>query len=288
MEIIHFKDPEKYQEYIIEVLVRREAENNIVLGILANIIAGEYSDTQPYMAVFQEGGQIKAIALCTPPWPVLISYENPPPEKKVLNAMLTDMREVLHDDFTGLSGNKEFVTSLVSNWEEDSGKKALLKMAMRIYKMDEVIPVGGVSGRMRQIESKDRALIQDWYGGFHRDTGNDTPDQEHVEKQVKAYLTSDPSQRGLMIWEVDGNPVSMAGYAGPTPNGIRVGAVYTHPDHRRNGYASAVTAGLSQYLIDQGHQFCFLFTDLLNPTSNHIYQEIGYRPICDVDRFLFV
>jgi predicted GNAT family acetyltransferase len=80
----------------------------------------------------------------------------------------------------------------------------------------------------------------------------------------------------------------MAGYAGPTPNGIRIGAVYTPPAQRKNGYASALTARLSQHLLDEGYGFCFLFADLLNPTSNHIYQKIGYKPVCDSDRYLFV
>ena len=90
-----------------------------------------------------------------------------------------------------------------------------------------------------------------------------------------------------MIWEADGKPVSMAGYSGPTPNGIRIGAVYTPKDQRRKGYASACTAGLSQHLLDLGFQFCFLFTDLLNPTSNHIYQQIGFEPVSDVDQYSF-
>ncbi len=288
MDITHYSDPENFQEDVIDTLVRHEAENNLILGILANLIAGEYSEIQPYMTVFRERGRAQAIALCTPPWPVLISYENPPPDEKVLKAMLNDMGDTLQEDFTGLSGNKEFVSSLVSQWEKDSGKKALLKMAMRIYKLDKTLPVSGVPGRMRPVEDQDRALVEEWYQGFHRDTSNEKPDHEHIQKQVSAYLTAQPRQRGLRIWEVDGKPVSMAGYAGPTPHGIRIGAVYTPPDQRKHGYASAVTASLSQYLLDQGYQFCFLFTDLLNPTSNHIYQQIGYRPVCDVDRYLFV
>ncbi len=288
MDIIHYSDPEKFQDDVLENLVRYEAENNLILGILANLIAGEYSEIQPYMTVFQDRGRAQAIVLCTPPWPALISYENPPPDEKVLNTILKDLGDSLQDDFTGLSGNKEFVSSLVSQWEKDSGKKALLKMAMRIYKLDKVLPVSGVPGRMRPVGDQDRALIEEWYEGFHRDTSNEKPDHEHIQKQVSAYLTAQPRQRGLRIWEVDGKPVSMAGYAGPTPHGIRIGAVYTPPDQRKHGYASAVTAGLSQYLLDQGNLFCFLFTDLLNPTSNHIYQQIGYRPVCDVDRYLFV
>jgi predicted GNAT family acetyltransferase len=288
MKIVRFKDPKKFQENILETLVRREAENNLILGILANLIAGEYSEKEAYLTVFQDERETQAVSLCTPPWPVLISYENPPPNKDVLKTMLADMQETLQDDFTGLSGNREFVSPLVSLWEDGAGKKALLKMAMRIYKLEAVLPVSTVPGRMRPAETKDRNMLQDWFAGFQRDANREEPDQVRVQKQVNGYLTADPQIRGLMIWEHDEQPVSMAGYSGPTPHGIRVGAVYTPPDLRKNGYASAVTAALSQYLLDQGQKFCFLFTDLLNPTSNHIYQQIGYRPVCDVDRHLFV
>jgi predicted GNAT family acetyltransferase len=288
MKTIHYQDPEIFHNQLLGFLIRCEAENNLILGILANIIAGEYSNTQPYMTVFSDGGKTQAVALCTPPWPVIISYQNPPPSTHILRAMLLDMQETLEEDFTGLSGNKEFVSRLVSQWEKDSGREAFLKMAMRIYKLERVIPVSEVPGKMRPIEENDSELVQDWYTGFSRSAGNEDPDPEYVKKQVKAYLSADPSQRGLMIWEVDGSPVSMAGYAGPTPNGIRIGAVFTPPDLRKQGYASAVTAGLSQYLLDQGKEFCFLFTNLLNPTSKKIYQQIGYQPVCDVDRYLFI
>lgn len=268
--------------------MRYEAENNLVLGILANLIAGEYSDIQPYMAIYQEDGIFQAAALCTPPWPVLVSYVDTPPGSNIIKSILTDMKNSLQENFTGITGNKEFVSSLVSQWEEETGKEAILKMAMRIYKLEKVLPVSDVPGKMRWVKEKDRNVAEDWYTGFNRETGEGKPDQKHIQKQVEAYLSAHPDQRGLMIWEVEGRPVSMAGYAGPTPNGIRIGAVFTPPDLRKRGFASAVTAGLSQYLLDQGNQFCFLFTDLLNPISNHIYQEIGYMPVCDVDRYLFV
>lgn len=287
MEIIHFDHPGEFQDHVLEILVQHEAENNLILGILANLIADEYSETKPYLAIYRDSRGIQAMALCTPPWPVLVSYEHPPPGKIVLKTMLADMQDALQDDFMGLTGNKVFVSRLVSQWEENSGKKAILKMAMRIYKLEEVQPISGIPGEMRSAEKGDRELLEDWFAGFQREALNEEPDLERVQKQVKAYLSADYRIRGLMIWEVEGQPVSMAGFAGPTPNGIRINAVYTPPHLRKNGYASAVTGGLSQHLLDQGHSFCFLFTDVLNPTSNQIYQQIGYRPICDVDRYLF-
>ena len=287
MEVIHFKDPQEFQNQILEYLVKHEAENNLILGILANLVYGDYSDNPPYLAVFEVSGTIQAVSLCTPPWPVLVSFENPPPEDEVLKVMLGDMRAVLQENFTGLTGNKEFVTNLVAQWEKNTGEKAILKTSMRIYRLEEVQPVSGIPGRMRPAEKGDWNLLVDFFAGFQRDAHHEDPDFDRINKQVEAYFSSDNQFRGLMIWERDDQPVSMVGYAGPTPNGIRIGAVYTPPEMRRNGYASALTAAVSQLLLDQGYRFCFLFTDLLNPTSNHIYQEIGYKPVNDVDRYMF-
>ena len=81
--------------------------------------------------------------------------------------------------------------------------------------------------------------------------------------------------------------MSLAGFAGPTPTGIRVGPVYTPPEHRRRGYAKTLVAALSRWLLEQGHRGCFLFTDLANPTSNRIYTDIGYERVCDALEFRF-
>ena len=78
-----------------------------------------------------------------------------------------------------------------------------------------------------------------------------------------------------------------AGFGGRTPNGARVGPVYTPPEFRRRGYASAVVAGVSRRLLDEGRRYCFLYTDLANPTSNRIYQDIGYEPACDSRDYRF-
>jgi predicted GNAT family acetyltransferase len=68
---------------------------------------------------------------------------------------------------------------------------------------------------------------------------------------------------------------------------MRIGPVYTPPDYRGRGYASACTAALSQQMLYAGYQYCFLYTDLSNPTSNRIYQNIGYELVCDIDSYRF-
>lgn len=89
-----------------------------------------------------------------------------------------------------------------------------------------------------------------------------------------------------MLWE-DGEPVSLAGWGGMTPNGVRVGPVYTPPGHRPRGYGSAITAAVSAERLASGRRFCCLYTDLANPTSNRIYLDIGYEPVCDCVDYAF-
>jgi len=287
MKLQRFDDPEIFRDMVQDYLIQNEAENNLPLGILNNVISGEYRDRDPYLAYVEENGKPVVVILCTPPFQALFSYQNPIPSDKILKLILRDLTDFFGDEFVGISGNKKLAARLKDIWEEMTGRKSKQHMSMRIYKMDEVLPVPEAAGIIRPAKKEDRELMIDWYSGFHRDAMLEAPDLVRVQKQVDMYLEADPKVRGLMIWEREGLPVSMAGYAGPTPNGIRIGAVYTPPEQRKQGYASAVTAGLSQHLLDMGYKFCFLFTDLLNPTSNHIYLQIGYNPVCDVDRIDF-
>jgi predicted GNAT family acetyltransferase len=156
---------------------------------------------------------------------------------------------------------------------------------MRVYALTRVMPAAPVPGQMRRAGPGDRDLIMRWYRAFMVDTFGEAEAREtDVARAADNYLTT--STRALYFWH-DPEPVAMAAMAGTTPGGARIGAVYTPPEKRRRGYASALVAGLSQHMLDQGRRFCFLFTDLANPTSNHIYQAIGYEPVGDADEFLF-
>jgi len=287
MKLQRFDDPEIFRDMVQDYLIQNEAENNLPLGIINGLIAGEYRDMEPYMAYIEESGRPIIVILCTPPHQTIFSYQNPIPADEILKLGLKDLIDFFSDDFVGISANKKLAARLKDIWEEMTGRKAKQHMAMRIYKLEEVIPPPVIAGSIRPVEKKDRRMMMDWFDGFYREALQESQGPAKVRRQVDLYMREDSKLRGLMIWEKRGIPVSMACYAGPTPNGIRIGAVYTPPEQRKQGYATAVTAGLSQHLLDMGYQFSILFTDLLNPTSNHIYQQIGYKPVCDVDRYDF-
>jgi predicted GNAT family acetyltransferase len=287
MKITRFDDPLQFQTRVKDFLVENEAENNLQLGILSSVVAGEYTEHTPYLALVEDGGHLQLVLMRTPPYPVLFSYLDKPIEKEMVQLITDDLFMTYGDELTGMTGKKDVVATLAEAWHAATGKKPVLKMAMRIYKLEEVIPVSGTPGRMRPANKADKKLLLEWYHAFHLDALQEEPEHEQVKKQVDRYLTADPDVRGLMIWEVQNQPANMVGYAGPTTNGIRIGAVYTPTDLRRRGYATACVANISSYLLDKGYKFCFLFTDLLNPTSNHIYQQVGYVPVSDVDTYNF-
>ena len=86
---------------------------------------------------------------------------------------------------------------------------------------------------------------------------------------------------GLILWEHGGRPVSVAGRNRIAAGQARVGPVYTPPDLRGRGFGGAATAAITQAALDDGAEGVVLFTDLDNPTSNTLYQRLGYRPISD-------
>src|SRR5262249_28425730 len=106
------------------------------------------------------------------------------------------------------------------------------------------------------------------------------PGRTEARAIVESRLGGD-GRGGFELWEDAGEVVSLSGWGGPTPNGIRIGPGYTPPRLRGRGYATCPVEQLAQSLLDGGRRFCFLFTDLANPTSNAIYERIGYIKVCE-------
>ena len=159
-------------------------------------------------------------------------------------------------------------------------------MQQRIYALERVEPPPRPRGEARVATPDDRELLLRWWHAFVEEAIHEGgPGAEHVERAVDHRLAS--PHAGVLLWEDDGAVVSLAGWGGPTPSGSRVGPVYTPPELRGHGYATALTAALSQRLLAAGRRFCFLYTDLANPTSNAIYERIGYRRVCDSAEIAF-
>lgn len=126
-----------------------------------------------------------------------------------------------------------------------------------------------------------RELLTAWAQGFAEDIG------QPLRRSPEVIVDEELAEGTTALWRNPaGELVSMSAYGGAAPHGIRIRNVYTPPTHRRHGYAGACVVAPSSRLLMEGRRFCFLYGDLANPTSNAIYQQIGYQPVCDVEDFV--
>lgn len=256
-------------------LVQQEAANNLILGLTSGLIdAPSLYAESPYLATMEADGAVVAAVLRTPPYRLILATSDHPAALQVIAADLHHAGTEL----PGATGPVELARRFAEVWQERTGTPWSVNRLLRVYEVRQVRPVSGVPGLLRQATAADRYHLIDWFIAFASEAALDH-DPERIAHGIDTRLVS--PQGGIWYWEVDGAPVCLVGVTGPTPNGIRIGPVYTPPEHRRRGYASAATAAVSQLLLNRGHRFVFLYTDLSNATANRIYQAIGYEPVGD-------
>jgi predicted GNAT family acetyltransferase len=276
MQLERHRDATSFLERARDFLLEREAQHNLILGLSERLrseprLYGE----DPYFASVSDGGHVVGVSMRTPPHNLILSMID---DDRALDLIAQDAQE-LFDGLPGVIGPKDPAAKFARLWPQP----AEIGIRQRVYCASHVVPPDGVSGSMRAYEDDDRELVVGWMDAFVAEALH-----QGIHEDGAAWLERNlaGADSGIALW-LDGEPVSFAGYGGLTPNGIRIGPVYTPPELRRRGYASALTADLTQMLLDGGRQFCFLFTDLANPTSNSIYRRIGYEPVSDADQWRF-
>lgn len=260
-----------------------EAANNLMYGLALQISrAPEHFRPHPFFGVVRVGLEVLAAAMMTPPHNLIIFST---PGNNTRDVFVLIARSLRDADWPvpGVLGPNEAALAFAQGWREVAKEEFVLKIHERVYELREVIPPPQPPGGMRLAQLEELELALQWQMQFHQEA---MPDDGLTLEEARDTLRQKIADQSIFFWD-DGQPVAMAGQTRPTPNGCCIGPVYTPPEFRRKGYASALTAGLSQRLLDLGKKFTALFTDLANPTSNSIYQRIGYRPICDFDCYQF-
>jgi predicted GNAT family acetyltransferase len=279
LRLRRYDDVDAFLDVATPYLVEREAEHNLIFGVASTLRDDPSQYTGPaYLATVHDGDRVVAAALSTPPHRLVLSEMDDP---RAIEAIARDTLEI---DLPGVQGPVDVVREFVSMRQSVGGPAAEREMGERVYRLRAVIPPRPVPGVMRPVRPADRELVAKWLYDFMLEAlGED--DRPSSEASADRWIAG--RAQTLQLWEVDGEVVSLAGVRGPTPHGIRIGPVYTPPALRGRGYASALVAAASQAQLDAGRTFVFLFTDLANPTSNHIYQAIGYEPLGEIDVYAY-
>jgi uncharacterized protein len=278
MQLQRFNTIQEFCDRAQDYLLQHEAEHNLLLGILHTL--RHYPDRYPeppYLAIVEADHQVLAIAIRTPPHKLVLSKAM---DFDALQLIAQDIQDY-GEPIPGVSGLVAEVATFLPAWQTLTGQSSRKVMDMRIHQLTQVQSVATAQGHLRLATDGDRPLLFQWFTAFNAEI--DLISDDEIERRVEVEL----KRQSIYLWE-DSVPVSMVGGRQFSATAARIAPVYTPPEYRRKGYATAGVAALSQMLLEQGCDRCFLFTDLANPTSNHIYKQIGYRPVCDWHDYSFI
>jgi ribosomal protein S18 acetylase RimI-like enzyme len=258
-------------------LATAAVENNVLLTIARTVADGTRTLKEPpYFAVAIVGSEIDCCASRAPPHSMLVTNGTP----RALAALAADAFGAF-GRLPGVNGPRQAAAGFAKAWLALAGGQATISMRQRLHKIERVnadLPV--IQGRLREVTSSERDLAVEWALAFVREAIPNRPNEaaESVDRHVRAGT--------LYFWD-DGGPVTICASVGGAQTSARINLVYTPPDLRRRGYATAVVSALTRRLLAGGSRYCCLYTDLANPTSNSVYRRIGYRPVCDIDEYSF-
>jgi GNAT superfamily N-acetyltransferase len=269
------QDAERFLAVAQAALERQESANGLMLGIALRLVhEPEAYGSPPYFATIESAAGLWVAAVMTPPYKLQIYSED---DRQTAGlGLLAEALSLGKWPVPGVIAREPVAEAFASIWQRKTGAGWRTGMRQRIYELRRVAHAQFPSGEFRQAMVEDIELVRQWACGFYRDCFGDEMRERSMSGAEKKVRNGE-----VFLW-VDGVPTSMAARTRPTPHGEAVSYVYTPPNQRGKGYGTAVVAHLSQRILDGGKQFCTLYTDLSNSTSNSIYRKIGYTAVADV------
>jgi GNAT superfamily N-acetyltransferase len=260
---------------IAEPLYRRDpVAHTIELTLLR---AGRFPENSLFLTMW-DGGDAVGAALQTPPYPLAC---NGIP----VNAMDTVASKLVawRPELTGVRGARSRALTFADAWHATSGRAGTHGIEERLYRLGTLRVPDDVTGASRLATNDDRDQLVEWLELFFRETFS-----QRDEAAGGRFLdAANHVGNRFTLWDVDGVPTSMAMLRAPAAGVSRIGPVFTPRDHRGHGYGSAVAAAASELARRNGVDDVVLFADLANPTTNAIYQRIGFEAVCDSLRVEF-
>lgn len=194
--------------------------------------------------------------------------------------------EALHErgaELPGVVGPRPMARAFADAWSALRSGTFREAMGQKLYQLSTLIPPRSSAGECMAATSEDRELLLNWMVAMAAES---LPERFPLS-YWEAYIDSVITNGSAFLRKVNGVPVSMAFATRPTRNTQTVNMVYSPPEFRRQGHASAVTAFVSQWIQDSGKRWAVLYTDVTNPTSNSIYHKLGYQEIADSVHYSF-
>jgi uncharacterized protein len=274
MEVQRFDDAAAFAAQVVPYLVRAPARHNLFLGILDTL--QRHPSTYPTFHLWAavQDGEVVGAALQTLPHNLVLAEPALPGAIQLLVATVTDAGVLL----PGVVGGVTEAQAFAAAWHERNGGDSQTLTRQGIYQLTGVREAGSASGDPKLAGLDDMPLLVSWHHDFLAEA---VPHHVRDDEMMQRRLTAVVVDGGFWLWEAAGEVVSMTGVSPAPPDGARIGPVYTPPGSRGRGYATSLVAHVSDVALAHGSTRCYLHTDMANPTSNAIYQRIGYDWVCE-------
>lgn len=261
------------------LLELREAEYSLLYG-LCELHTGNKKTSQDYKYIsIYQSKQLIGAALLTERRLVITALQEPQIEPLVSFLLKNNVT------VPGVVGPALTADAFSRMWSKAINKQCTLAMGQKIYQLNEVIMPNNISGKLKLAQESDIQLVGQWLFEFSAESLPHQPTT--IEKMIEHAKIKIQKEEAYLWLDKNNTPVSMNLVGRPTKNGISVSGVYTPKNFRKNGFASALVANTSQKMLDDGKKFCVLYTDTANPTSNKIYQQVGYKEVATSKDFIF-
>ena len=276
MRVESTDDPVAYRATVAGLLEADPLVNTVLLNVLANRCGGRgrTGAAATYLSVW-DGDELVGAALCTPPNQMLLGAV---PHEAI--GLVAEAFARTNPGAPGVQGTDTQARLFAERWRELTGRTATVHHGLRLFRLGELRPAEA-PGRSRPAVDADRGLVTDWFAAFSAEI-----EQPMTRADAAASANERLAGGRLWLWIDDDEPVCAVAHTAPQHGFGRIAPVYTPPEHRGHGYASALTAEVSGRIRDGGNEVC-LFTDLRNETTNRIYTAVGYEPVADFVRYTF-
>ena len=229
-------------------LEANEAANSLMLGICERLARHpERVKAAPCLKTVEGQDGLVLAAMMTPPHKLVV-YGH---QGDIASAARVLVQDLVGEgwEVPGILGPGEAAKGVAEAWSEVTGRGYGLEQRLRVLVLRKVTGPEPSRGRLRRAAEADVELVARWWYAFYREIFGEA-DQEEANRGAGLRI----GEGDIYLWE-DGQPVSMAMRTRPTRNGISVGLVYTPPELRRRGYASACVGELSRTRL-KAHPSC--------------------------------
>lgn len=275
LRVVEHQGAQRFWQVVEPMLVVREAENCVLIGLIQDVLRGSAAGNWRLLSI-EERDRPGAAALVSSTGMLVLTWATP----EMLERLI-DFLQAARQPVTSIYAPAYTSWQFSRRWAEATQQDFTFDREERVYQLSRVRYELPATGRLEAATSADQPLLVRWL--------------ERFVYEVRYECATDVAQlaglliqaRAAFLWKAP-DPVAMASWSLTSTHGASMNFVYTPPEFRGRGYGKAVSAALGGHMLASGRRYCFILTDREDMRTNALYQKIGARTVCEMQRCLIV